>query len=95
MAFLKEGDCPGLRNAGELAREKGLRRNGRVLSCPYNDCDRVNCRLLEEPLVRTIRIASAQLPRVSPIDRFYRRLGIHAAKKVEASRGNPSTDSGL
>jgi len=77
MAFVGEKDCYQLANAGDVARAKGLLKPGKSLKCPQTGCDGINCTLLDEPLVRTIYVKSAQIPKQSPIDRFFHRLQEH------------------
>lgn len=77
MAFIGEKDCYQLANAGDVARTKGLLKPEKSLKCPQTDCDRINCTLLEKPLVRTIYVKSAQIPETSPIDKFFQRLQEH------------------
>ena len=67
-------DCFQLKNAGDVARQKGILEKGKVLKCPFTNCDRVNCKLVENPSVKTIYITSAQISTVTPINRFYKRL---------------------
>lgn len=77
MGLLQERDCHQLGNAGHEARKRRILLKGSSLTCSYTECDQVNCKLVENPLVRTVYIASAQTPITTPIDRFYDRLEKH------------------
>jgi hypothetical protein len=81
---LQEKDCHQLGNAGHVARQKGILARGQSLTCPHIGCDRINCKLLDDPLVRTIYVASAEIPTVTPKERFYKRIEKHF-KKTGAS----------
>jgi hypothetical protein len=77
MGLLLERDCHQLGNAGHEARRRGILQKGESLKCSYMNCDQVNCELVENPLVRTVYIASAQIPVATPVEGFYRRLERH------------------
>lgn len=81
MGYLQEADCPQLKNAGDEARQRKLLLKNEVLKCPYTGCDRVNCVLLEQPLVRTVFFESDLKSNTltNPVDAFYERLKKHFA----------------
>jgi len=77
MGLLQERDCHQLGNAGHLARQRGILQKGQSLTCSYTGCEQVNCKLVENPLVRTIYVSSVQAPPVTQMDKFYQKLQAH------------------
>lgn len=74
--FSSEIDCDLRVRSEQLAREKGLLEPGSGLECPYvPTCDRIDCRLAENPQFRTIFLRQDGEPAaIDEVERFYRRL---------------------
>jgi hypothetical protein len=78
MGLLQERDCHQLGNAGHEARKRGILSKRKSLTCPHIDCDQINCKLVEDPPVRTVYVASVQTPPMSQTDKFFQRLQAYA-----------------
>lgn len=77
MGVIRERDCSQLGKAGHLARKSGLLAHGKSLYCSNQECDQINCALIDNPNFRTIYISSKKDEAISPVDAFYRKLQKH------------------
>ena len=71
-----ETECPYLRNATQLAHQKGLLPKKQMLMCELEGkCDYVDCQKIEQPAYRTVyfkqNVTGKDTP---PLEKFYKKI---------------------